>query len=53
MCRLWVWHEDEDEWRGKIPEELPLRLLKPPKKPQRGLQKRRIAEAELVESAIA
>ncbi len=55
MCRLWVWHEDEAEWRAKIPAELPLQILAPPKnkKPMRGLQNRRIAEAELVESAIA
>lgn len=55
MCRLWVWHEDEAEWRKKIPAELPLKILKPPKynKPVRGLQTRRIAEAVLVESAIA
>jgi GH24 family phage-related lysozyme (muramidase) len=54
MCRLWVWHEDEAEWREQIPADLPLKILRPPKhkRPMRGLQNRRIAEAELVESCI-
>jgi GH24 family phage-related lysozyme (muramidase) len=52
MCRLWVWHEDETEWRDEIPADLPLVILRPPKKAMRGLQNRRIAEAELVESCI-
>jgi hypothetical protein len=54
MRRLWVRGNEEAKWRAIIPADLPLRILKSPDDDvAEGLQRRRLAEAKVVDDANA